>query len=575
MKKYLYTLLAIVGMLVTSCSNEEIGIEVTYPKQDINLSIATSEAYENFGISDYERILGKYPNTYIGVISLLYDSEGNIVDEENTYLRQFSSVNQKFSVDRGKYTILTVMTFVDKQNYTYGSPYWNIVNKNKLSTVSLEKTQKANITWDCIVSVASQEINIVNEDFDITVTPKAIGSLVNIYHYNFDKKNDVGLVLAAKNVSSGIYLNPSLKGKDRYFYKGELNDEGHADILWIFYDEKSHTLPEEDVQTMYLLEEGTLPIHFGCTSSEYYTEEGISWWQYPTLYENFNAGEFYKAAFYYVGGETDQSQSYFDYYFGTGEGYSEWYNNAKAAYEENLKNNGGNGNTTTGPWQSIGTGTYTEAFVAPLYGLEPVTYDVEIMEHVDSAGLYRIMNPYSNNVYPYADNDCAAEGNYLLINACDPNGVFIPEQSLGFDWGYGEMSFVSEGARYLSEYDFETVKSAGLLGKVEYDNYDWPLVITLPNIPRELSDGSIDYYQGIMYVGKDVYYSGIKDGFRVTLPPRATGKGPFFVKSHFVKHLEKTMHFNNATPKMTQPRTKTKIESRKQLQLDVTRKIVD
>lgn len=563
MKKVLYTLLAMVSMLVTACSNEEIGIEVTYPQKDINLNISTSDAYDIFGITDYENVLGNNPNVYIGITSLLYDSEGNLVDEENTYLRQFGAVNQKFSVDRGKYTLLTVMTFVEKQNYTYAPIMWDFVNKNELSTVRLEKKQKRNISWLYLISLASEEITIVNENKSFAISPKPLGSMVNIYHYNFDKKNDIGLVLAANNISSGIYLDPNLKGNDRYYYK-KYNEEGNSDILWLFYDKKTHKLPNQDGVTMYLLEETTLPIQFGNTNSEMVTEEGTSWWHYPEIYYKFNVGQMYYAAFYYVGGEKDDSNANFAYYLDNGDGYNEWYNNAKAAYEENLKNNDDYGNTATGPWKSIGTGTYRDAFVGPLFGLEPVSYNVEIMEHVDSAGLYRIMNPYSNNVYPYADNDCAAEGSYLLINACDANGVFIPEQSLGLDWGYGEMSFVSEGARYLSEYDFETVKSAGLLGKVENG------VITLPNISKELSDGNVHYYQGILYMGKDGYYSGIKDGFRVTLPYEKT-----YVKSHFVKQLEKSMHFNNATPKMTQPRTKAKKGSRKQLQLDVTRKIVD
>ena len=143
------------------------------------------------------------------------------------------------------------------------------------------------------------------------------------------------------------------------------------------------------------------------------------------------------------------------------------------------------------------------------------------------------MNAYANGTFPYADNDCAAEGTYLEVNACDPEGVYVPMQSLGFDWGMGEMAFISEGARYLEQYDFETVKNAGLLGTLKDG------VITLANIERE-TDNGVAYYQGIMYMGNSGYYAGIQDGFRVTLPGAAT-EAPKYARSQFVQSLERNL----------------------------------
>lgn len=192
------------------------------------------------------------------------------------------------------------------------------------------------------------------------------------------------------------------------------------------------------------------------------------------------------------------------------------------------------------PWKSLGMGTYTETLVAPLFGLEPVTYEVEILENTETPGLYRVMNAYANSTYPHADDDSAAEGTYLEINACDPAGVYVPMQSLGFDWGYGEFSFISEGARYLQQYDFETVKNAGLLGTLKDG------VITLANIERE-TDNGITYYQGIVYMGTSGYYGGIQDGFRVTLPG-AAAEAPKYARSQFVKNLERTFIGKKFTP---------------------------
>ncbi len=186
------------------------------------------------------------------------------------------------------------------------------------------------------------------------------------------------------------------------------------------------------------------------------------------------------------------------------------------------------------PWKSLGTGTYTESLLCTIFnGLEPVTYDVEILENSEQPGLYRVMDPYGNDVYPYAENDCAPAGRYLEINACDPQGVYIPLQSLGFDWGYGEMMYVSEGARYLENYDMETLKEAGYLGAVIEGN------ILLPTFIQEAEDGDL-LYQGVFFMGESGYYCGGEDGFRVTLPG-ATPLEPAKARSPFVKQLERNL----------------------------------
>lgn len=202
----------------------------------------------------------------------------------------------------------------------------------------------------------------------------------------------------------------------------------------------------------------------------------------------------------------------------------------KSVASDNFEYYGG-GST---PWVSLGTGLFTDAIVAPLFGQEAPTYPVEILENTENPGVYRVMNPYSNSVYPYADDDCAPEGLYLEINAEDPEGVYVMQQSLGFDWGYGEFSFLSEGAMYLSEFDFATVKAEGLLGTV-VDG-----VITLPSLPRMGEDEEGNpivrgYYAGYLYMGASGYYAG--DGFKVVLPsavtPAEARKAAKSVKSSF------------------------------------------
>ena len=161
------------------------------------------------------------------------------------------------------------------------------------------------------------------------------------------------------------------------------------------------------------------------------------------------------------------------------------------------------------PWQSIGTGYFTDDIIAPLYKVAPPTYKVEILANEELPGIYRVMNPYSNSVYPYAEDNCAPEGLYLEVNAADPEGVYIQTQSLGFDWGDGEFGFVSEGASYMGDYDFETIKKAGLFGTLQEGVIKFPVFTTKQGVN----------YQGYVTLdGKLTYYAGMYGKVEITLP---------------------------------------------------------
>jgi hypothetical protein len=171
------------------------------------------------------------------------------------------------------------------------------------------------------------------------------------------------------------------------------------------------------------------------------------------------------------------------------------------------------------PWESIGIGYYTEDFICSLFtSFEPVTYEVEIEENKDMPGLYRMVSPYGP-AFPYYDEskfDHNAVYN-IEVNATDPEGVYIPLQPTGTDWGYGPMSIMSWGAYYLNMYDFERVKAANppLLGTL-VDG-----VITFPSEP--VSEGSEDHFQGLIYLGEKAYYAGVHGLVQIVLPGASAG----------------------------------------------------
>ena len=167
------------------------------------------------------------------------------------------------------------------------------------------------------------------------------------------------------------------------------------------------------------------------------------------------------------------------------------------------------------PWKSLGTGYYTDDVLLPLFYEKgtPATYEVEILEHTENPGLYRIMNPYAKSVHPAGDDNYAPEGMFIEVNATDAEGVYIQPQSLGMDWGYGEMQLVSNGYRYIEANGFDVVKGAGYLGKV-VDG-----VITFPNFSKEGGKPSeTPGFQAILYMGESGYYAGMNGKMEIVLP---------------------------------------------------------
>ncbi|MGM9843145.1 MAG: hypothetical protein ACI30S_02855 [Muribaculaceae bacterium] len=98
---------------------------------------------------------------------------------------------------------------------------------------------------------------------------------------------------------------------------------------------------------------------------------------------------------------------------------------------------------------SIGNGYMTDDMIAPLYGLDPVTYIVEVQQCAQNQNYYRIIAPYGRT---FAEEICKQLGEplnerefdykgvcYIDIDATNPDDVYFGKTMTGCDWGYGEM----------------------------------------------------------------------------------------------------------------------------------------
>lgn len=110
----------------------------------------------------------------------------------------------------------------------------------------------------------------------------------------------------------------------------------------------------------------------------------------------------------------------------------------------------------TSEWESVGKGLYRDVIYSSFYGLESMTYNVDIEQSSVTPGIYRIVSPYGpgttfyqnvvgNGTMGWANKDNTS----IIIDATDPNfvyvtGDFYPGTDDGMaSQGYGVMHLFS------------------------------------------------------------------------------------------------------------------------------------
>ena len=182
------------------------------------------------------------------------------------------------------------------------------------------------------------------------------------------------------------------------------------------------------------------------------------------------------------------------------------------------------------PWKSLGTGIYYDDFVVPYataynYGAWPV--EVEIEEHSEYPGLFRLKNAYSGVAAAFGETGGEKD---ILIHAENPNAVYFTTQPTGFDLGDGEYSIVSYGGDDIEYFTAQGYSESVIIGAFPGDFGTLENgIITLPVIPRTDSDGNPIFdsegnprvFQGYLYEGEQSYYACTNGGFKVIMPDAA------------------------------------------------------
>ncbi len=177
------------------------------------------------------------------------------------------------------------------------------------------------------------------------------------------------------------------------------------------------------------------------------------------------------------------------------------------------------------PWVSLGYCLYGEDFIGScLYptGGKPgdycCQYYVEVQENTEQSGLYRLVNPYSSDAYPFYDNICSdydlSRDTYIEIDATDPDGVFINQQKTGvFNSSFGDIRAYSYAAYCMDRgYTLDRVKASGYCGTLKDGK------ITFPTQQLRSMFSMYGYYG-------NYYYGNTYDNFLVDLNDKSNKPG--------------------------------------------------
>lgn len=321
MKKVIYSMVACVALFATSCSNDEIEIDLKETGSTLNIVVSTSEVYDELDMtySITNQMLGGYDTYYVAIWSLLYDANGTLVDSVNSYTRSLSVVNQKFdNLQDDTYTLITLETLVDADN-DYNSYFWELKDIDQLTTLLFKSTDYAYPYWYCSVGLNTQSVTISGDSKSINVTPVAMGSTIDFTYESFVSSADIiQLGYYLKNMADGRYLNPAISISDSYYYEEGYNASNYYSTLGAFYS--SSGLDGTSSMDLYLMQTGTYTTKIGYSTSDDSNSDGSINITGSNIDFEYEDGGVYVAYAYYTGGST-----IVETYLGDGDDFDDWY----------------------------------------------------------------------------------------------------------------------------------------------------------------------------------------------------------------------------------------------------------
>lgn len=313
MKKVLFFITALTLVLLSSCSNDDIEINTIGKRFNLTYNVAPQNMYDEFSMANDIREILRKEDYAIGITTFVYDSEGNFVNQLSNHQYTFNNISQNFEgLVEGSYTLVTIETLATPSDDNLKMRNWAFNGIEKLS--SLEIIQKYNeVLFPFVLGVCTTNVTITG-DQTINVTPKAIGSLLQLTYVNFDKSVYPSVGFGTDDIITSYKLDPNLSRSDKFYTELTEVDK------FILRCKSAVDGKDYIHQTRYILEDY---IKYSFRFQEKENEETDTWTYY---YANESSTTLEDGKVYYAGSCYVNENKPFQTYFGDEEGFIAWYN---------------------------------------------------------------------------------------------------------------------------------------------------------------------------------------------------------------------------------------------------------
>ncbi len=325
MKHLLYSaLVALVMLAFTACSNDEIEVSLM---GKVEVTVPTTHLYDNFSISSYQNFLGNNDSYHIEVRLFIYDQKGNLVKEESQTSQTFTDL--KFPINNlkeGNYKVVALQTMVDANDQLEAddlSEFWTLVNKTKLSDFRVD-TKIHQIYWYGALGMGYGSLEVKNAESKLTMNIEPVGSLLDFDYENMASTSYVESAFFFHKAPDGVNVNSLFSHGDRLYYEN-YNGSNTWSPVGVFY--KSTGLGAEDSKTLFLIGYGQTRVCFGVADATQYSNSKFSSYPSGGMNYTFEWGKRYQAFTAY-----NSDTQNFDYFLGTNEEFSSWYQQYKTKY---------------------------------------------------------------------------------------------------------------------------------------------------------------------------------------------------------------------------------------------------
>lgn len=173
MKKILYSLIAILAIVMSSCSNDDI--EIT---RAISIKVNPSGVIAPFTYEVKPGELESFSTDYkLRVHIFAYNEKGILVAQDVQYLKNYASIaNSNLNLEKGTYTIAAVTDVVKMDGSNIKTEYWKISGTEKLSTTKITDAGFIGGPYK-ILGMNIQKMTIEDNNNECKLNPQPVGAL--------------------------------------------------------------------------------------------------------------------------------------------------------------------------------------------------------------------------------------------------------------------------------------------------------------------------------------------------------------------------------------------------------------